>query len=130
MMDASPRAVAAWLTAGCDQQNISVNEDLRRHGATYEELRAHYESSYVSMIISINNMKDGKIGQHNHGKAEVVRPDIICLGFLLSARGTPKPAWWDLERFRSIRQVEEAHLDFKWKDAAARLLELSSFPSS
>ncbi|KAF9778283.1 hypothetical protein IL306_004254 [Fusarium sp. DS 682] len=129
LMDASPTAVASWLTTGCEHQSIQVNEDLKRHGANDEELKAHYESSYVSMIISINNMKDGKVGQYNHGKAQVVRPDIICLGLLLRARGKPKPAWWGMEKFRSYRQGEDAHLDFKWKDAAAKLLGLPSYPS-
>ncbi|KAH7151007.1 hypothetical protein DER46DRAFT_638731 [Fusarium sp. MPI-SDFR-AT-0072] len=130
LMDASPTAVASWLKAGCEHQSIQVNEDLKRHGANDEELRAHYESSYVSMIISINNMKDGKVGQHNHGKAQVVRPDIICLGLLLKARGKSRPAWWGMEKFCSYRQGEDAHLDFKWKDSAAKLLGLQSYPSA
>ncbi|KAI7758986.1 hypothetical protein LZL87_009981 [Fusarium oxysporum] len=130
LMDASPTAVASWLKAGCEHQSIQVNEDLKRHGANDEELRAHYESSYVSMIISINNMKDGKVGQHNHGKAQVVRPDIICLGLLLKAGGKSRPAWWGMEKFCSYRQGEDAHLDFKWKDSAAKLLGLQSYPSA
>lgn len=128
LMDASTTAVASWLQAGCERQSIQVNEDLKSHGATDEELRAHYESSYVSMIISINNMKDEKVGQHNHGKAQVVRPEIICLGLLLKARGRPKPVWWGLEKFCSYRKGEDDHLDFRWKDSAAKLLGLQSYP--
>ncbi|KAF5648952.1 hypothetical protein F52700_771 [Fusarium sp. NRRL 52700] len=128
LMDASSTAVASWLQAGCEHQSIQVNEDLKRHGANDEELRAHYESSYVSMIVSINNMKDEKVGQHNHGKAQVVRPDITCLGLLLKARGEPRPAWWGLEKFCSYRKGEDVHLDFKWKDSAAKLLGLESYP--
>ncbi|KAI3316629.1 hypothetical protein HD806DRAFT_517158 [Xylariaceae sp. AK1471] len=125
LMDATPTAVSAWLTAGCEQQSIGVNNDLQDAGATDEELRAHYESSYVSMIISLNNMKDNKVSQENHGRAEVIRPDITCLGLLLKARKLPEPSWWELEKFRSYRSVEDSHLDYKWKEAAARLLGLS-----
>ncbi|PNP85357.1 hypothetical protein FNYG_01186 [Fusarium nygamai] len=130
LMDASSTAVASWLQAGCEHQSIQVNEDLKRHGATDEELRAHYESSYVSMIISINNMKDAKVGQHNHGKAQVVRPGIICLGLLLKARDKPRPAWWGMEKFCSYRKGEDDNLDSKWKGSAAKLLGLQSYPSA
>ncbi|KAF5613077.1 uncharacterized protein FTJAE_13956 [Fusarium tjaetaba] len=130
LMDASSTAVASWLHAGCEHQSIQVNEDLKSHGATDEELRAHYESSYLSMIISLNNMKDAKVEQHNHGKAQVVRPDIMCLGLLLKARDQPRPAWWGMEKFCSYRKGEDDHLDFKWKDSAAKLLGLQSYPSA
>jgi hypothetical protein len=127
LMDATPTAVTAWLAAGCEQQSIGVNRDLQDEGATAEHLRAHYESSYVSMVISLNNMKDNKVSQSNHGQSEVIRPDITCLGLLLRARGLPKPDWWDLEKFRSYRTVEDLHLDHKWKEAAAKLLGLEDY---
>jgi hypothetical protein len=128
LMDASPTAIRAWLRAGCEQQSIGVNRDLQEAGATAEELQAHYESSYVSMIISLNNMKDNQVSQENHGRAEVIRPDITCLGLLLKARQLPTPNWWGLEKFRSYISVEDSHLDHNWKEAAARLLGLPGYP--
>lgn len=129
LMDAEPGAIGAWLNRTCEQQSIKVNEYLRQYRATPKELEAHYHSSYVSMIISLNNMKDGQVGQHNHGKADTVRPDVTCLGLLLKARGEPMPSWWMETSFVSLRASEEEHLDFAWKEAAAMLLGLPSFPA-
>ena len=58
LTDADEPAVAAWLKAGCEHQSFEINKALKDNGATPLELKAHYESSYVSMVISLNNMKD------------------------------------------------------------------------
>ncbi|WEW61196.1 hypothetical protein PRK78_006686 [Emydomyces testavorans] len=128
LLDADEHAVAAWLKAGCDHQSILINKALTERKATPEELKAHYESSYVSMIISLNNMKDKQVGHYNHETSEAKRPDIICLGLLLKARGHPQPLWWNEPLFASYRADEKKHLDSDWYQDAAKLLGLAVYP--
>ncbi|KAH0536653.1 hypothetical protein FGG08_006479 [Glutinoglossum americanum] len=128
LLDADGPAVAAWLRAGCEHQNFEINKALQGNGATDAELKAHYESSYVSMIISLNNMRDKQLGRHNHETAQAKRPDIICLGLLLKARGEREPAWWNDNIFNSYRADEKKHLDSDWYQAASTLLGLPAYP--
>jgi hypothetical protein len=128
LMDADEPAIAAWLKANCEHQSFEINKALQGNGATPAERKAHYESSYVSMIISLNNMKDKRLGRRNHDEAKAKRPDIICLGLLLKSRGEPQPAWWNDSKFSTYRADEKKHLDGDWYDDAARLLGLSACP--
>jgi hypothetical protein len=128
LMDADEPAIAAWLRAGCEHQSFEINKALLANDATAAELKAHYESSYVSMIISLNNMKDKQLGRHNHDSALAKRPDIICLGLLLKARGERQPAWWNDKVFNDYRADEKKHLDSNWYQAAAALLGLPVYP--
>jgi len=128
LMDADEHAVRAWLKAKCEHQSYQVNQALFRHGAEPEELTVHYRSSYVSMIISLNNMKDKQIGHRNHGNSQAKRPDIICLALLLKAQGASRPKWWDAPEINAYRAAEKQHLDGDWYSAAAKLLGLESFP--
>lgn len=130
LMDVDEPAIATWLKAGCEHQSIIINKTLKENNATPSELKAHYESSYVSMIISLNNMKDKQLGRHNHEASEAKRPDIICLGLLLKARNEPQPTWWNEPIFASYRADEKKHLDGDWYQDAARLLGLSEYPPS
>lgn len=128
LMDADEKAIHAWLEAQCEHQNYQVNQALRKYRATPPELNAHYLSSYVSMIISLNNMKDNQLGHRNHGLSQAKRPDIICLALLLKAQKAQKPLWWDLPEINAYRAAEKDHLDGNWYDAAAKLLGLDAFP--
>jgi hypothetical protein len=132
LMDASHYAITAWLEAGKEHQDFEVNKALysREPPAKPSELRAHYESSYVSMIISLNNMQDKQTGIPGKNKTHVQRPDIICLGLLLKARdrNAPMPDWWDEPVFVAHRESERKYLDNGWYVAAAKLLGLPGWP--
>lgn len=127
LMDATPDAIKAWLTERAEQQVFRVNKELVAADADKTELQAHYQSSYVSMFISLNNMADSRTGRRDI-TSKPLRPDIICLGLLLRARGHPKPAWWDSQKFAAMREDEKRAINFRWEDNAARLLGLRSFP--
>ncbi|KAJ5930338.1 hypothetical protein N7466_005831 [Penicillium verhagenii] len=130
LMDADEPAIAAWLKAACEHQNFEINRTLRSLKATPHQLRAHYESSYVSMIISINNMRDKQLGRRNHELAQAKRPDIICLGLRLKAEGVKHPPdWWNSPEIEAYRAGERDHLDHDWYDEAAKLLGLESYPN-
>jgi len=128
LMDADEHAVKEWLKATCEQQSYRINQTLVKYGATPAELSAHYRSSYVSMIISLNNMKDKQLGHRNHGTSQAKRPDIICLALLLKAEGASEPTWWNKPEIDSYRAAEKQHLDSDWYDAAAQLLGLETVP--
>jgi hypothetical protein len=122
LMDADSHAIATWLEGYCEHQYLYVNQRLQQLEATPEELKAHYESSYVSMVISLNNMRTRNLGRPGRGidsKEKPCRPDIICLGLLLKARDQPEPKWWVHER---------TLLNGEWYNDAAKLLGLSSCP--
>jgi len=127
LMDADHHAVTEWLKAACEHQSYQINQELVKLGATAQELDAHYRSSYVSMIMSLNSMKDKLLGYRNHLSSQAKRPDLICLGLLLLAEGKPKPLWWNMPVIDAYRRAEKEHLDGDWYDGAARLLGLESF---
>jgi hypothetical protein len=107
------------------------NQRLKELEATTEELNADYESSYVSMVISLNNMRTRNLRRPGRGidsKEKPCRPDVICLGLLLKARGHPEPSWWMHEETQAIRESERTLLNGEWYNDAARLLGLSSCP--
>ena len=60
--NADEPAIRAWLQSHCEQQSYTLNKAMVQANATQPELAAHYESSYVSMIMSLNYMKDEKLG--------------------------------------------------------------------
>lgn len=129
LTDADEPATAAWLKAGCEHQNFEINKTLQDLAATPAELSAHYESSYVSMIISLNNMADGQLGRKNHDRAQAKRPDIICLGLRLKAKGaTSPPEWWNRPEIEAYLAGEKQHLDHEWYQDAAKLLGLAAYP--
>lgn len=129
-------AVDKWLEAGLEHQSMETNQDLAKeylHHATSEErnaaLRAHYRSSYVSMIISLNCMDTREESHHEKGNA-LCRPDLLCLGLLLKAQGHPEPKWWNLESVKARRtgQIEHLGRHSDWKMPMTRLLGLERFP--
>jgi hypothetical protein len=131
LMDADSHAIATWLEGYCEHQYLYVNQRLQQLDATPEELKAHYESSYVSMVISLNNMRTRNLGRPGRGidsKEKPCRPDIICLGLLLKAREQPEPNWWRHEDIQAIRESERTLLNGEWYNDAAKLLGLSSCP--
>jgi hypothetical protein len=128
-MDAYEPAIAAWLQAGCEHQSFEINKTLQSLKATPAELRAHYESSYVSMIISLNNMRDKQLGRKNHEVAQAKRPDIICLALRLKALGVENtPHWWNSPEIDGYLAGERQHLDHDWYQDAAKLLGLAAYP--
>lgn len=128
MMDMPNRAINNWLQLGLEHQSLDINGFLANvalAAASSEErsatLSAHYESSYVSMIISLNAMNLlGTIG----------RPELICTGLLMKARGLDEPTWWKMKEAQAIRQNELRCLstEVDWKIHAAMLLGLDDWP--
>lgn len=129
LMDAYEPAIATWLQAGCEHQSFEINKTLQVLKATPDELRAHYESSYISMIISLNNMRDKQLGRKNHEVAQAKRPDIICLALRLKALGVENPpSWWNSPEIEGYLNGERQHLDHDWYQDAAKLLGLAAYP--
>jgi hypothetical protein len=133
MSDIPYWAIDKWLSQSLEHQLISVNRDLRTRlqNADVAErrasLKAHYESSYVSMIISLNYM-NGEMKNRHHQQHVLTRPDILCTGLLLKARGLDEPSWWNDGDISDRRQNEMQFLNPAFKQPAAWLLGLGDWP--
>ena len=129
MMDVPPAAIWAWLRAGMEHQSIRWNRELASVVSDNRnaELIAHYESSYVSMVISLNYM-DGRM-ETSTDERLVSRPDLICTGLLLKARGEPEPLWWNSSSLADARKTQVDALQGDWKTPTALLLGLPQWPS-
>ena len=128
--DISHSAMKAWLQAGLEHQSMILNRDLRNLGSKNKtaELRAHYESSYVSMIISLNYMPSNASNAFSR-HVTISRPDLTCLGLLLKARDEPEPVWWNDPFVQGVRRAEINALEGRhWKQSMALLLGLSEWP--
>lgn len=131
-------AIEKWLEDGLEHQSLATNQFLAGDvlkGVPADErksvLVAHYESSYVSMIISLNNM-DRRM-KHKRERGNVInRPDILCTGLLLKVKDpdSSEPSWWKREDVRERRAKEVTHLNNEshWKQPMARLLGLQDWP--
>jgi hypothetical protein len=136
MADMPYWAIDAWLRAGLEHQLLHTNHFLATEilniVSTAERsaaLTAHYESSYVSMIISLNNM-NGRMKEKPHHSTVPNRPDIMCLGLLLKARGFQEPSWWNRPDVAKMRfdQISSLSKETDWKMPMARLLGLQDWP--
>lgn len=129
LMDIPSTAIAAWLRAGAEHQSIKWNREIAKaRGSNKEELRAHYESSYVSMIISLIYM-DKRMETSSADEDLVSRPDLICMGLLLKARGAPEPTWWNNSTLAEARKNQiDALGQENWKEPMALLLGLGEWP--
>ncbi|KAK5230228.1 hypothetical protein LTR72_001763 [Exophiala xenobiotica] len=142
LSDAPHWAVNKWLTESLEHQSLQKNvllaEILEKSASTEEEnataMKAHYESSYVSMILSLNymslRMKDRQ-HTYSHGHAVPVgRPDFLCTGILLKARGFAEPSWWTrTEVHQQIRlEIRCLPTELDWRYPMAKLLGLDGWP--
>ena len=130
LMDVPPTALAAWLKAGMEHQSVKWNGEIAEADSdnVEEELRANYESSYVSMIMSLNYM-ERRFDARLPSQQLASRPDIICTGLLLKARGSNEPRWWNQPMFVEARNAEMDALEGnKWKETMALLLGLPGWP--
>ena len=130
LMDIPPQATAAWLRAGIEQQSIISNGEIAEADSDnkVEELKANYESSYVSMIMSLNYM-DTRMGARSTNEKLASRPDIICTGLLLKARGANEPLWWNQSSIVEARNAQVDALEGNmWKEPMALLLGLTHWP--
>jgi hypothetical protein len=136
MADMPYWAIDDWLKAGLEHQLLDTNCFLASEvlsTVSPEErsaaLAAHYESSYVSMIISLNNMDEHMKEKPNHGII-LNRPDIMCLGLLLKARGFKEPSWWNRADVTQMRldQISSLSKETNWKMPMACLLGLDDWP--
>ena len=131
LVDIPPKAIAAWLEAGMEHQSIKWNREIasRPSNNRQAELKAHYESSYVSMIISLNYM-DKRMQTRSVGARLTSRPDIVCTGLLLKAWGEPEPEWWNNSNLADVRRNQINALEGdEWKDNMAGLLGLGQWPA-
>jgi hypothetical protein len=133
MADMPHWAIDKWLSHSLEHQLINFNHDLRdrlRSAPAAERkasLKANYESSYVSMIISLNYM-DPRMKQRRQPQQVLRRPDILCTGLLLKARGSVEPSWWNDQDFAERRQAEIKFLNPDFKQPTAWLLGLADWP--
>ncbi|KAK4613804.1 hypothetical protein CLAFUW4_09567 [Fulvia fulva] len=137
MADMPSAAVIQWLSLGLEHQSLSMNHWLANTAlatATPDErnatLSAHYESSYVSMIISLNAMRMAPKADDMMYAQETCRPDLICTALLMKARGLPEPSWWRNSDARDLvtKEMDSLSPDFDWKTSAAKLLGLQDWP--
>lgn len=83
-------AIEEWLRGNFEHQSISINRFLRSLPIADSDerralLKAHYESSYVSVIISLHSMNPKMKTRPQRNNNLVSRPDIMCIGLLLKA---------------------------------------------
>lgn len=131
MKDIPGAAMAAWLRAGMEHQSIKWNRELANVKSINKkaELRAHYESSYVSMIISLNYM-NRRMETASTNEHLISRPDIICTGLFLKAWGEPEPVWWNNSSLADARKTQiDASEGKNRKEPMALLLGLPEWPS-
>lgn len=130
LMDIPSHATVTWLRVGMEQQSLESNAEIAGCGGDQivEALQANYESSYVSMIMSLNYM-DKRLASRFAHNGLAVRPDLLCTGLLLKARGNREPKWWNQTSFMDARRKEvEALEGHMWKEPMALLLGLTSWP--
>lgn len=130
-------AINRWLNERLEHQSLQKNIFLAEtalFAATDEErhaaLTAHYESSYSSMILSLNYM-DLRMKTNQESRAVTIcRPDLYCIGILLKARSYPEPSWWNKKEVSEARDHERKCLseELDWKLPMAKLLGLDKWP--
>jgi hypothetical protein len=137
LSDAAPWAVDKWLSANLEQQSLAKNRllaDATQRLSSEDEqkatLKAHYESSYVSMVLSLNYMPLGMKDRHQSHRFTLARPDILCVGVLLKAWNHPEPSWWADEQVCAQISSELACLpaELDWKLPMAKLMGLAEWP--
>ncbi|MCJ1261439.1 hypothetical protein MMC22_001303 [Lobaria immixta] len=137
MADMPHWAINRWLSERLEHQSLQQNMFLAQTAlftATEEErhaaLTAHYESSYVSMILSLNYMDLRMKNKRESRTVTICRPDIFCLGVLLKARGYSEPSWWSSREVCQARHDERRHLsqELDWRFPMAKLLGLEKWP--
>lgn len=137
LSDAPHWAVDKWLLAQLEHQSLEKNTllaETTERLSTEEEkkaaLKAHYESSYVSMILSLNYMSLGIKDRRAARAVSLGRPDLLCVGVLLKSRGHDEPSWWNDGQIRAEIRDEIRCLPpaLDWKYPMTRLLGLDAWP--
>src|SRR5947207_8395168 len=137
MADMPHWAIDRWFGERLEHQSLPKNVFLAQTAlltATEEErqaaLTAHYESSYASMILSLNYMDLRMKNKRESRTVTMCRPDLLCLGVLLKARGYPEPSWWNNREVCKARDDEKRYLsqELDWRFPMAKLLGLEKWP--
>jgi hypothetical protein len=82
LTNCSRSKIQRWLSRGLEQQSMKLNMKLAEQtGITKEELEACYQSSYVSMIMSLTLIRDGY-------ETEKDRPDLYYFAIESKRRST------------------------------------------
>ena len=128
--DCPGKAATVWFEREMAQQDIELNKIMQQEqqpkgAVSSEHLNAMYRSSYVSMVMSLNNMrwKKGDKG------ANLKRPDLLCGALLVYAETNTLPAWWRESWAASRIREEVDSLVGEWKRPMAGLLGLAEFPA-
>ncbi|KAF8421364.1 hypothetical protein EV426DRAFT_608893 [Tirmania nivea] len=124
------KATRAWLEHEMAQQDIELNKIMQQEQhpkgtISSEDLNAMYRSSYVSMVMSLNNMRWKRRDKWTNLK----RPDLLCGALLLYAETNNVPAWWSEDWATSRIRKEVDSLAGEWREPMAGLLGLASFPA-
>lgn len=128
--DCPGKAARIWFEREMAQQDIGLNKIMQQEQqpkgtVSLEDLNAMYRSSYVSMVMSLNNMR-WKKGDNG---TNLRRPDLLCGVLLVYAETNNVPAWWR-ENWATSRIREEVDsLAGEWKAPMAGLLGLAAFPA-
>lgn len=128
--DCPGKAARVWFEHEMAQQDIELNKIMQQEQkpkgtVSSEDLNAMYRSSYVSMVMSINNLrwKKGDKG------ANLKRPDLLCGALLVYAETNNVPAWWSEDWATSRVRGEADSLTGEWRGPMAGLLGLVAFPA-
>lgn len=133
MADIPSWAIVEWLKLGLEHQSLVANRflaDVVEDDERAATLSAHYESSYVSMTVSLNAMQERIEGQA--AAVDINRPDLLCTCLLMKARNLEEPSWWKRPDVQELISGEVLSLNntIDWKTSMAKLLGLSYWPES
>jgi hypothetical protein len=134
LSDIPPWAIQAWMKAGLEHQSLEVNRFLEQEVlATVTDaervatLTAHYESSYVAMIISLNAMHPAYKHRQGHSGMRPIRPELLCTELLLKQRRWDCQSLCDRADVQQVLQNERDGLsdEVDWEAHAGKLLGLN-----
>ena len=135
MADIPPYATDQWLSQSLEHQSLDTNHFLSDILQSYSHerdaaLKANYESSYVSMIMSLNAMDLRMRQRHGSHHVRLSRPDLLCTGLLLRLREKEEPGWWNDRSVRDWRDEEIKRLpnELDWRPYMAKLLGFKEWP--
>ncbi|KAF8464483.1 hypothetical protein BDZ91DRAFT_257393 [Kalaharituber pfeilii] len=128
--DCPAEATKTWLQREMAQQDIELNRLMHQKHTqggtvTAADLNAMYRASYVSMVMSLNNMR----WRRGDTAGSLRRPDLLCGGLLVYAETGQAPAWWGEAWARDRVQQEVESLAGVWRKPMAGLVGLVEWPA-
>lgn len=102
LADSGHALIADWLAARMDHQDLALNNQVARLGASDDDLQLLYELSYAAMLVSLSA----------HRKGRKYRPEMkVFIAYWTKYRsGDPLPAWVASEEVEERLHEEESNL--------------------